>query len=62
MVSIANLAKTYIALLVMADDHDAVTYSGNWVNGVTEDFDAALQISFFGEEITVRFTIFDREN
>ncbi len=39
--------------LVMADDHDAVVYSGNWVNGVTEDFDAALQISFFGEEITL---------
>ncbi len=37
----------------MADDHDAVVYSGNWVNGVTEDFDAALQISFFGEEITL---------
>ncbi len=30
-----------------------VVYSGNWVNGVTEDFDAALQISFFGEEITL---------
>ncbi len=37
----------------MADDHDAVVYSGDWVNGVTEDFDAALQISFFGEEITL---------
>ncbi len=37
----------------MIDDHDAVVYSGNWVNGVTEDFDAALQISFFGEEITL---------
>ncbi len=47
--------------LVLADDHDAVVYSGNWTNGITEDFDAALQISFFGEEITVRFTIFDRQ-
>ncbi len=37
----------------MEDDHDTVVYSGNWVNGVTEDFDAALQISFFGEEVAL---------
>ncbi len=42
------------APLVLADDHDAVTYNGNWTNGITEDFDASLQMVVYSEGITLK--------
>ncbi len=42
------------APLVVADDHDSVVYSGNRLNGVTEDFDASLQIAVYSEGFTLK--------
>ncbi len=41
-------------VVIAYDDTDAVTYNGNWTNGITEDFDAPLQIAVYSEGFTLK--------
>ncbi len=41
-------------VVIAYDDTDAVTYHGNWTNGITEDFDASLQIAVYSEGFTLK--------
>ncbi len=41
-------------VVITYDDTDAVTYNGNWTNGITEDFDASLQIAVYSEGFTLK--------